>query len=279
MSSGEIVSGVLIYTVSQVGTQFFDYGKVQAQIAGVNRPASTQWPVIHARAEINRLGARQMWVGCDALICRALIYYYTRAKFFESFMESSKSKDKRLGERTDQEAICGAMAAGLAGLISSPLDLILLRKQVDHSFEQPRKYGNVFKALTQVGGKGFKELWIGSSANSLKCGSLVWAMLNAYGSSIGYFSKKWGDTYVTAIATLGVSSVFGSIASLPFDNIKTKLQWQQAEEYKGFLDCWRKSKAREGVRGFYTGFWLYTARNFISGIGVVLLIDLSRRNC
>ena len=277
MSSGETVSGLICYAAAQVGTQFFDYTKVQAQIEGVNKSSTTARPVVLAREVISKLGFRQMWIGYDALVCRAFVYNYARIKMYQTFFERSASKDKYHSVSIEKRALYGAIAAGTAGFIASPFDLILLRKQVDHTLEQPRNYGSVFKAITQAGEKSFKDLWVASIPNSLKYGSMAWVMIQIYDSTIEFFPRIWGDVFFNKLAAVAVTSVFGTIASLPFDNVKTKLQWQPTGgQYKGFGDCWCKTLARETVFGFYTGFWFYTARNFFSAMGVIVLVNFSR---
>jgi solute carrier family 25 oxoglutarate transporter 11 len=55
-----------------------------------------------------------------------------------------------------------------------------------------------------------------------------------------------------------VSSVFTSCGTLPFDNIKTKVQNQKANAegvmpYKGIPDCFAKTIAKEGPTGLWAG--------------------------
>lgn len=62
-----------------------------------------------------------------------------------------------------------------------------------------------------------------------------------------------------------ISGVATSCASLPFDNIKTKVQKQKAGPdgvlpYKSIVDCLQKSIAREGVAGLWTGLPTYYFR-------------------
>lgn len=61
-----------------------------------------------------------------------------------------------------------------------------------------------------------------------------------------------------------MSAVATSIASLPFDNIKTKLQKQKEVDgklpYSGFLDCAFKTAKFEGVTGFWAGLPTYYFR-------------------
>ena len=62
-----------------------------------------------------------------------------------------------------------------------------------------------------------------------------------------------------------ISAVATSTASLPFDNIKTKLQKMKrlpdgTNPYSGFIDCAMKTAAREGITGFWAGLPTYYFR-------------------
>lgn len=62
-----------------------------------------------------------------------------------------------------------------------------------------------------------------------------------------------------------ISAVATSVASLPFDNVKTKLQKMKklpdgTFPYTGFVDCAVKTAAREGVTGFWAGLPTYYFR-------------------
>lgn len=62
-----------------------------------------------------------------------------------------------------------------------------------------------------------------------------------------------------------ISGAIASSMSLPFDNVKTKLQKQNkladgTLPYKSFLDCAVKTAANEGILGFWAGLPTYIVR-------------------
>ena len=68
---------------------------------------------------------------------------------------------------------------------------------------------------------------------------------------------QFGSSMIAAVAT--------AIGSLPFDNLKTKLQKQKAGPdgkmpYAGVPDCLKKSIAREGITGLWAGLPTYYFR-------------------
>lgn len=62
-----------------------------------------------------------------------------------------------------------------------------------------------------------------------------------------------------------LSGTIASAMSLPFDNVKTKLQKMVPRPdgtlpYDGFIDCAKKTATKEGVLGFWAGFPTYIVR-------------------
>ena len=62
-----------------------------------------------------------------------------------------------------------------------------------------------------------------------------------------------------------VSGIFSSVFSLPFDNIRVKLQKMKQlpngkMPYSGVYDCFLKSYKMTGVKGFFVGLPMYYLR-------------------
>ena len=79
-----------------------------------------------------------------------------------------------------------------------------------------------------------------------------------------------------------MSAIATSCASLPFDNIKTKLQKMKANPdgtmpYKGFVDCAVKTAANEGITGFWAGLPTYYFRVGPHSIITLIAADNLRR--
>lgn len=76
-----------------------------------------------------------------------------------------------------------------------------------------------------------------------------------------------------------ISSVFTAVFSLPFDNIKTKMQKQKPDAngvvpYKNIAECFQKSLAREGVTGFWAGLPTYYFR--VGPHAIITLLSLEQ---
>jgi len=76
--------------------------------------------------------------------------------------------------------------------------------------------------------------------------------------------KGTKDQMSTRLQASSIAGVCCSVLSLPFDNIKTKLQKMKAIDgvypYKGVADCLSKTMAKEGVAGLWVGLPTYYVR-------------------
>merc|ERR1712151_441620 len=94
------------------------------------------------------------------------------------------------------------------------------------------------------------------------------------GASASPFQIQMGSSMLAAIAT--------SVGSLPFDNIKTKIQKQKAGPdgvlpYRGIPDCFAKTVAREGVGGLWSGLPAYYLRLGPQTIIILLVSQFYRK--
>jgi len=115
--------------------------------------------------------------------------------------------------------------------------------------------------------------------------SLNMAMMVSYEEAKERITASTGRSpsslYVQSIASM-VSACCTAFFSLPFDNIKTKMQKQKPNAqgelpYKGMPDCIMKSIAREGVTGFWAGLPTYYFRVGPHAIIVLLTSEVYKK--
>lgn len=118
-----------------------------------------------------------------------------------------------------------------------------------------------------VSEEGITSCWNGASPTIARAMALNVAMLVTYDEAKERLTKSYGNGNPRAImfAASMLSACATSTASLPFDNIKTKLQKMKklpdgSSPYKGFVDCAVKTAAREGITGFWAGLPTYYFR-------------------
>jgi solute carrier family 25 (mitochondrial oxoglutarate transporter), member 11 len=169
-----------------------------------------------------------------------------------------------------QKVYCSLTAGAIGSFIGNPCDLTLVRMQADSTLPEAerRNYKNVVDALKRiVSEEGITSLWNGASPTIMRAMALNMAQLVTYDEAKERLMHKWGkghDKLIMFSASM-ISAVASSTASLPFDNIKTKLQKMKrlpdgTLPYSGFFDCAGKTVANEGVLAFWTGLPTYYFR-------------------
>jgi solute carrier family 25 (mitochondrial oxoglutarate transporter), member 11 len=162
-------------------------------------------------------------------------------------------------------------AGAFGSFVGNPFDLALVRMQSDATLPlaERRNYRNVFDAFRRiVSEEGVTACWNGATPTILRAMSLNVAMLVSYDESkerlTAYLGKDASKTGIIFGASM-VSAVATSTCSLPFDNMKTKLQKMKKRpdgtfQYKGIVDCAIKTVANEGITGFWAGLPTYYFR-------------------
>lgn len=130
-----------------------------------------------------------------------------------------------------------------------------------------RNYKHVFDALSRITKEeGVTNLWRGALPTMTRAIALNVAMLVSYDTVKENLTARMGADRGFAIQVYSsmVSAVAVAVISLPFDNLKTKLQKQKAVNgvfpYKGMPDCFMKTLAKEGATGFWAGLPTYYFR-------------------
>lgn len=169
-----------------------------------------------------------------------------------------------------QKAGASLFAGAVGAFVGTPCDLVLVRMQADSTLPiaERRNYKNVFDAFGRiVKEEGITSCWNGAAPTICRAMSLNVAMLVTYDEAKERLTKRFGKGHDKAImfSASMLSAVATSTASLPFDNIKTKLQKMKrlpdgTFPYGGFIDCAMKTATREGITGFWAGLPTYYFR-------------------
>ena len=177
------------------------------------------------------------------------------------------------------------MAAGAIGsFIATPCDLVLVRMQADSTLpiDQRRNYKNVFNAFGRIASEeGYLSLYSGATPTICRAMALNVAMLVTYEEAKERLTARFGKDhpYRILFAASMLSAFATSAASLPFDNVKTKLQKMKKGPdgtfpYSGFVDCGKKTLLREGLTGFWAGLPTYYFR--VGPHAIITLLALEK---
>lgn len=246
--------------------QPIDMVKVRVQVAG--ELGTTTNPFAIAKNVVAESGVKGLYAGLDSALLRQAVYATARLGLYSTFTDMVKAKNN--GEvSTGWKVACSFAAGGLGAAIGNPCDLSLVRFQADSTLpaDQRRNYKNVFDALNRiVTEEGFFSLWKGVGPTVARAISLNVAMLVTNDEAKQIFLKMWGPCFKTTFAASFVSGIFTAVGSLPFDNLKTKMQKMKADPktgklpYTSLMDCMTKTIQREGVTGLWTGLPTYYFR-------------------
>lgn len=266
--------------------QPIDTVKVRIQLIGESGKGVSKSPFVVARNIIAAEGVAGLYKGLDSALFRQATYGTVRLGSYK-FLYNARMKSK--GEVVFTEKIGLSLIAGVLGtLIGNPSDLALVRFQSDAYLpvEQRRNYRHVFDAFGRIiKEEGILALWRGVIPTMLRAVSINVSMLTTYDEIKEWFNKsaEVKDTQAIRLKASAVSGLVLSLVSLPFDNIKTKMQKMTKDvngnyPYKGVVDCFRQSIKREGVIGLWVGYPTFYMRVAPHAMLVLLIQDLLHIN-
>ena len=260
--------GTLSAVTATCCIQPMDMIKVRIQLRSEGGGSTSPFSV--AREIYSAGGVSEFYRGLDSAIIRQLVYGTLRLGIYFNMMENYK-KQSADGTTTTVQKITSSLCAGTFGsFIGNPADLALVRLQADSALpvEERRNYKGAFDAFSRiVSEEGVFALWKGAIPTMTRATALNIAMMVSYDTVREKLEKKIGkeNPYKVAISASMCSAVCTAVCSLPFDNMKTKMQKQRPNadgslEYKNMLECFTKSLAREGATGFWAGLPTYYFR-------------------
>jgi hypothetical protein len=198
---------------------------------------------------------------------------YTTARVWGfTYFYDKFNKDPRRTAKPDMLVPAGILGGGIAGVLTNPVDIVFNRMQVDEMYPQAarRNYSGLLDGLIKVSEEG--ALLRGAGANALKLGMICSTMTNLYDwckeNSFYFFGAHW----VNRLWATVVAALVGTLASMPFDMIRTRLHTMRplpngTMPYANGLDCFAKiaryecnSKWMGNFGAFYAGGEAYFLR-------------------
>lgn len=115
-------------------------------------------------------------------------------------------------------------------------------------------------------------MWRGNGVNVIRyfpTQALNFAFKDFFNSKINVFDKKDKTKLLLAnVASGGLAGTCGNIFVYPLDFVRTRLgvdlgKDTSQREFKGMVDCMKKTYQRDGIFGLYRGFFIGAASLFI----------------
>jgi solute carrier family 25 oxoglutarate transporter 11 len=249
--------------------QPIDYVKVQIQVRSEMGNKDLN-PFKIAKEISAKEGFTTLYKGLDSALLRQAVYTSTRLGIFYNIKDHLKKKNGGKEPSMFQNAAASLTAGAVGSFVGNPADLSLIRMQSDTSLpkEERRNYKHVFDALIRtIREEGILTLWRGSFPTVCRAMAMNFSLLVPFEETKKKIKKMFPDfsdnnTKVIASLTAGLCATF---LSLPFDNVKTKLQKMKKSPdgsfpYKGVFDCFAKTCAKEGSAKLWVGLNTYYVR-------------------
>lgn len=274
--------------------QPIDTIKVRLQIAGEAKgfggdQKAPKGIFATAKTMLANEGIGAFYNGLGSALLRQFTYGTIRIGVYRylSDMESKKSDSKSLsfGKKLQFSLFSGAIGS----FFGNPFDVVLVRFQSDSTLPaaQRRNYTGILNAFSRMlSEEGILSFWKGYLISMLRAASMTSMMLSTNDEvkeRVNDFRGiKKADTLTNLLAA-AISGVACSFCSLPFDNVKTKLQKMKAGPdgkfpYDGIVDCFSKTYRREGITGFWAGYSAFYLRVAPHAMILLLLDDFLHRN-
>ena len=275
MSADQAIN-LLVSVFLQTVSLPLELTKVQAQVNYQNQQVSTPRPMVFGSALAIQKGVSGLYIGSSTMAVRAGLYTLLRTNIYLPLFAGAASKDKYNTVSVNQRSFYSGVASGVAAFVLTPLDLVLLRQQADNNLSQPRGYSGLIDGLNKASNGNYRLLFTGASWNSAKWAIYASSLLACYDSFSEFWPRVQGEWMGSGPLAIACSTLVACGLSLPFDNIKTKLQFQTGKTYLNGASALSKTFVKEGFFGFYVGFWHYYARCTGVAYATVLLVDYLR---
>jgi solute carrier family 25 oxoglutarate transporter 11 len=207
--------------------QPIDIVKVRLQLAGESGGSTSPFKIA-GNIMKNEGGMRAFYKGLDSALLRQALYTTSRFGIFYSLSDYVKKQNNSNQLSFMQKVYCSSLAGGLGSIVGTPADLCLIRMQSDASLpvEQRRNYRNVGHAISSIiKDEGALSLWKGAQPTVIRAIALNIGMLSSYEDAKERLTKMFPTQPNLVFFLAGcISGAIAATVSLPFDNVKTKLQ-------------------------------------------------------
>lgn len=119
----------------------------------------------------------------------------------------------------------------------------------------------------------------GASSSVLRAIILNVSLTAPYDNFNERLFSTFGDMTWNKYFSLAWASLIGTVCTLPFDNIRTKIAAQNADPtknrvvYRSITEAAQRTFHLEGWTGFYIGFNVFFARTYLYAFSTIFIMD------
>jgi len=246
------------------------------------------YPLATAKEIIrNEGGIKALYNGIDSALLRQAVYAPVRLGLYFTLSDWIKSKkpDHSPNLTTLEKVVSSLTAGAIGAFIGTPCDLAMVRMLSDNNLphDQRRNYKHVFDALNRVvKEEGFFNLWKGATPTMARAMSLNLCMMTTYDEVKELMDRRYGQLRFTPLLASAIAGLVASVGTLPFDNVKVRLQKMKRSPdgtfpYSGVMNCFKKTIMHEGVAGLWAGWTAYSFVIAPHAIIALLVADFLRK--
>lgn len=207
-------------------------------------------------------GLLAFYSGLSAALMRQATYTTTRMGFYQ--MEVEKYREAFAAPPPIWASMGMGILAGAAGaVVGNPAEVALIRMMADNRLPpaERRNYKNVADAFLRiVKEEGVVTLWRGCTPTVGRAMVVNMVQLASYSQLKGAFAPYVTDGLPLHICASMCSGFLTTLASMPLDMAKTRIQQQVNKEYTGTVDVLVKVAKNEGFFSLWKGFTPYLCR-------------------
>ncbi|XP_039756613.1 mitochondrial 2-oxoglutarate/malate carrier protein-like [Pararge aegeria] len=236
--------------------QPLDLIKTRMQLSGSGR---TSFAV--AGEIVAREGFFSLYTGLSAGLLRQATYTTTRLGIYNLLFDSYRERNDGAAPGFAVKMFLGVTAGSVGAFVGTPAEVALIRMTADGRLpkEQRRNYKNVMDALIRiVREEGVLKLWRGATPTVGRAMVVNAAQLSTYSQAREMFVGYVPDGISLHFCASMVSGLVTTIASMPVDIIKTRIQ--NAAKGQSQLAVVSSLLKNEGVFSLWKGFLPYYAR-------------------
>lgn len=269
--------------------------KMQVRAEGIGIRQKSMWAghnPFHIERELGRAGygVKSLWTGFEAGLAARMTAVTVRNLVYKVLYDRIKPRKPTNDLTYIEKGFLSGVAGACGAVASNPLEIIMVRNVSDlgRSAEFRRDYPSLKSAYEAVGKEGSHGLWRGLSAHLARAVALNTVMIWPYDSMQEHFYNVWGESWLPRPLALVIAAFWGAALTLPFDNLKTRMQNQFVDpnqnrmNYTGFVNAAKQVFYTEGSLSFWVGFGTYYSKvltyAFITLFGMDWYLDKCKIN-
>lgn len=225
---------------------------------------------------IRNEGIKGLWTGTSATLVRnvpGVALYFTsltylrsimaKSPYFSAHQQHSRDSSKTVLPKLSSQGnlIAGATARVGVGFILNPFSILKARFE-----SELHAYRSLSGSLLSIARMGPSELMRGFVASSLRDAPYAGLFVVIYESIKRETTYFIPTAYAVGIHSFSAASA-GAVATMathPFDVIKTKMQVRSEDKYRGFTTTVIRIFKQRGAAGFFDGASLRMSRKILS---------------